>query len=79
MRARWALTGIMARLPRKHYAEAQEYRDKILEFVAERSDALMEKYLSRGRDFRARDKGRAEKGSPCHGSSSRAVRQRPEK
>ena len=27
------------------YAEARHYRDKILEFVAERSDALMEKYL----------------------------------
>jgi elongation factor G len=29
-----------------NYAEARKYRDKILEFVAERSDALMEKYLN---------------------------------
>jgi len=33
-------------IPQEHYAEALAYRDKLLEFVSERSDALMEKYLA---------------------------------
>ncbi len=66
-------------IPQEHYAQALAYRDKLLEFVSERSDALMEKYLAGEEIHRARDKGRAEKIRPCPGSGSRSVRQRPEK
>ena len=40
-------------------AEAQEYREKLIEKVSEHDDKLLEKYLRRRRDHRGRDQGGA--------------------
>ena len=42
----WAPHGTYGEIPDDIYPVAKEYRDKIIEFVAERDDALMEKYLA---------------------------------
>ena len=64
---------VLEEIPADMQAEAQEYREKLIEKVSESDDQLLEKYLSRRGGDRGRDHARAARPHDCVGPRRQAA------